>query len=215
MAAEDRKRIVTTAEPEPFAPRTAAAADAGLGQDRHARRHGSGARRIRVPRAGAEPAEPRAATARRTNGPAGNRVPDALDAAAFLALVPRPMSWLKMQDLLYFAQAWHLVWDDEPLFPDPILAVERGVLITALEDQLAGNFGVGPGALRKAARADRLDESRKRTLSGIVKYYADRSHYRLAEQIRSEEPWLQARRGPGGEGMIDLDTLRRFYRELD
>ena len=51
----------------------------------------------------------------------------AIDAAAFLHRAVKPVSWLKLQDLLYFAQAWHLVWDNELLFPEAILATEDGV----------------------------------------------------------------------------------------
>lgn len=136
---------------------------------------------------------------------------NALDAAAFLAQVPRPMSWLKLQDLLYFAQAWHLVWDNTVLFPEPILAADHGVRISVLDDLLSGSFEVSPGQLRRGLPA-RLGESRQRTLSGIVKFYGKRSHFRLSQAIISEEPWTRAR-SLGPEQPIDLACLHRHYRK--
>ena len=41
------------------------------------------------------------------------------DVAAYILERQSPMSSMKLQKMVYFAQAWSLVWDDRPLFPDP------------------------------------------------------------------------------------------------
>src|SRR5690554_112767 len=151
-----------------------AGGSSGSGQvdtDVRRRRHETGVRRVRV-------------------GQGGRAVPSALDAAAFLALVPRSMSWLKMQDLLYYAQGWHLVWDGEPLFADAIMATEAGVRIEAVDSLLRDNFAV----TRVIGGQDtNLSESARQTLSGIVKFYGGKNHFRLSEAIVTEKPWLHAR----------------------
>ncbi len=138
------------------------------------------------------------------------KLPSALDAAAFLALVPRAMSWLKMQDLLYYAQGWHLVWDGEPLFADAIMATEAGVRIEAVDSLLRDDFAV----TRVSGGTDRnLSESARQTLSGIVKFYGGRNHFRLREAIIRETPWLQAREA-GTDSPISVTAMREYFAGL-
>ena len=167
-------------------------------EERHTRIQDGSRRRVRV-----LPADKLRKTAEETKR-------NVTDAAAFLVQVPRPMSWLKMQDLLYLAQAWHLVWDGELLFPDPIVATEDGISIPRLHDLLAGKFEVTRFDLRMG-RDSRLSESARRTLSGMVKFYGDRSHYRLSEMFLTEEPWLRAREA-APDFIIDPAILHRHYR---
>lgn len=139
---------------------------------------------------------------------------DILDAAAFLVKIAGPMARAKLNDLLYFAQAWHLVWDHELLFPDAIMATEDGVSIGAIDALGGGAFTVEPRHVRKG-RADRLSESQQRTLVGIVKFYSGRNHFRLSGQIRLETPWEQARQSAalGSPAVVEPAALHRYYRE--
>jgi len=42
------------------------------------------------------------------------------------------MSAMKLQKLVYYSQAWSLVWDDEPVFDDAIKAWANGPVIPSL-----------------------------------------------------------------------------------
>lgn len=44
------------------------------------------------------------------------------DVAAAILERTGPLDTFKLQKLVYYAQAWHLVWDNEPLFEEPIEA---------------------------------------------------------------------------------------------
>ena len=46
----------------------------------------------------------------------------AIDAAEYILRKQGSMSAMKLQKLLYYAQAWHMVWEDELLFPENIEA---------------------------------------------------------------------------------------------
>lgn len=122
------------------------------------------------------------------------------------------MSWLKLQDLLYFAQAWHLVWDNELLFPEAILATETGVQIEAVETLLIGRFDV---TTVRSGRPAKLTGSQQQTLIGIAKHYAGRSHFRLSELIQEHKPWQEARAAAAPEqpGVIQPAALYRYYRD--
>ena len=45
-----------------------------------------------------------------------------LDAAAYMLQRCGPMTTWKLQKLVYYAQAWSLVWDDDALFDEEIEA---------------------------------------------------------------------------------------------
>ena len=44
----------------------------------------------------------------------------ALDVAAYILEKRGQMTAMKLQKLVYYAQAWSMVWDEEPLFADRI-----------------------------------------------------------------------------------------------
>ena len=44
------------------------------------------------------------------------------DVAACILKQKGPMTAMKLQKLLYYSQAWSLVWDEKPLFPERIEA---------------------------------------------------------------------------------------------
>lgn len=135
-----------------------------------------------------------------------------IDAAAFLVKAVQPVSWLKLQDLLYFAQAWHLVWDNELLFPEAILATEDGVQIEAIEKLLAGRFEV---TSVRTGRPAKLLGTQEQTLVGIAKHYAGRNHYRLSGLIRGHKPWQAARAAAeaGRPNRIEPRVLYSYYRD--
>lgn len=134
-----------------------------------------------------------------------------IDAAALLVKVAGSMSRGKLQDLLYFAQAWHLVWDNELLYPDPIIATDDGVRIEVVESLIGSAFTVTAEQLRKG-KPKQLTESQQGTLLGVTNFYANRNHYRLSEQIRGSAPWQQAR-SSDGDPVIEPAALLRYYRE--
>jgi len=54
------------------------------------------------------------------------------DVAAYILREQGAMSTWKLQKLVYYSLAWHLVWDDEPLFEEPIQAWANGPVVRAL-----------------------------------------------------------------------------------
>src|ERR1700730_81854 len=64
------------------------------------------------------------------------------DVAAFIVNRQGEMSAMKLQKLVYYSQAWSLVWDDEPLFDDAIEAWANGPVVRALYARHRGQFKV-------------------------------------------------------------------------
>lgn len=44
-----------------------------------------------------------------------NAMAGAIDVAAYILAQRGPMTAMKLQKLVYYSQAWHLVWEEEPL----------------------------------------------------------------------------------------------------
>ncbi len=52
----------------------------------------------------------------------------------------RTLSTVKLQKLVYYSQAWHLVWEDRPLFPERIEAWANGPVVPDLYREHRGDF---------------------------------------------------------------------------
>lgn len=179
----------------------------------HEKRHLRSRKRIRI-----EPADPvLESTRKQPNGNPEIQPADILEAAGFIVLLAQPLSWLKLQDLLYYAQGWHLAWDDQPLFSDAIFAAADGVRIPVIQKRLANSFSLTPADL-PVSNPIALSESQQQTLSGIVQFYAAQSHFKLAGSIMQEEPWLAARaRARKNSELIEISSseLRSYFESLE
>ena len=54
------------------------------------------------------------------------------DVAAMILNEQGAMTAMKLQKLVYYCQAWHLVWDEECLFPERIEAWANGPVVRAI-----------------------------------------------------------------------------------
>lgn len=71
-----------------------------------------------------------------------------LDVAAHILREHGAMTHMKLQRLCYFAQAWHLVWTAQPLFPERIEAWANGPVVPVLYQALRGDFTVDADTLQ-------------------------------------------------------------------
>ena len=138
-----------------------------------------------------------------------------LDVAAYILKHAGSMTTWKLQKLVYYAQAWSLVWDDDALFPEEIEAWANGPVVRALYDAHRGRFRIS--TLRKD-RADALTNDQRETVDAVLKFYGDRSPQWLSDLTHMEAPWRLARRGvPDGQRgntVIGKESLAEYYGSL-
>lgn len=72
------------------------------------------------------------------------------DVAEYILEQYGEMTAMKLQKLVYYCQAWHQAWSDEPLFRETIEAWANGPVVPALYEAHRGVFRVGPGFFRTA-----------------------------------------------------------------
>jgi uncharacterized phage-associated protein len=138
-----------------------------------------------------------------------------LDVAAYILAQKGTMSAVKLQKLVYYAQAWSLVWDEKPLFKDRIEAWASGPVVPALYAAHRGQFEV-----RRIDGGDgrKLKVQQRATIDGVLEFYGDKTSQWLSDLTHEEEPWKQARHGlaPGERGntVITHQAMMEYYSSL-
>lgn len=137
------------------------------------------------------------------------------DVAAYILTKKNPLTAVKLQKLLYYAQAWSLVWDEQPLFPERIEAWVNGPVVLELYDYHRGQFTLESLPL---GNPHRLTETQRETIDEVLNFYGDKSSQWLSELTHKETPWLEARQGlaPGERGgqEITLAAMAEYYESL-
>lgn len=114
------------------------------------------------------------------------------DVAAYILQKQGAMTAMKLQKLVYYAQAWHLVWEDEPLFGEQIQAWANGPVVYELYDLHRGTFKVAAWPL---GNAERLTSVQKKNIDRVLKFYGSKASHWLSELTHKEDPWRNARGG--------------------
>lgn len=135
------------------------------------------------------------------------------DVAAYILDRAGPMTAMKLQKLCYYGQAWHLVWDEEPLFTDRVEAWANGPVVPSLYQIHRGRFTLIPGDIDGDMAA--LTEGERSSLDAVLEYYGDKPAHWLSELTHREPPWRDARVGldPGERGNTEIthDAMHEYY----
>jgi uncharacterized phage-associated protein len=124
------------------------------------------------------------------------------------------ISNLKLQKLVYYAQAWHLGIYDAPLFDEDFEAWVHGPVIPALFYQYK-EFSWKP-ILKEVQKPDFSPELNE-FLEEIAEVYFIREGLELELMTTREDPWINARKGLARDepshGIITKDSMRNYYKE--
>lgn len=123
-----------------------------------------------------------------------------------------PITTWKLQKLVYYSQAWSLVWDDEALFGEEIEAWANGPVCPDL-------YKVHRGMLKISSLdvgdAQQLSKSERDTIDIVYEHYGRKSAQYLSELTHQESPWKDARGtlSPGvrGNHVISLESMAEYY----
>jgi uncharacterized phage-associated protein len=144
-------------------------------------------------------------------------VPGSLDVAAAIIEAPIYVDQLKLQKLLYFAQAWYLAWYDEPMFDDRIEGWERGPAVPRVYGVYGTQHGYGWQEIQAPEAGDSraLDDTRRAALEAVLIEYGDLDGEEL-ERLAKQPPWHNSRVGLSptehGNETIPREEMRDFYR---
>ncbi|MGN6275319.1 MAG: Panacea domain-containing protein [Solirubrobacterales bacterium] len=138
------------------------------------------------------------------------------DVAKYILERQGSVSTWKLQKLVYYTQAWHLVWAEKPLFQDRIEAWANGPVVPALYNQHRGQFSVSKW---RKGDAEKLTEREKKTVDRVLEAYGNLSGQQLVRLTHNEGPWLEARQGLAStersNAQISLESMSAFYLAID
>ena len=137
------------------------------------------------------------------------------DTAAYILSERGRTPAIKLHKLLYYSQAWSLVWDDRPLFGDRIEAWANGPVVPSVFAWHRGSYFVtkyGHGNPKN------LDQDAVETIDAVLEFYGDRSSAYLSSLTHREDPWKNARGGllPGqrSHDVITRASMAEYYSSL-
>lgn len=134
------------------------------------------------------------------------------DVAAYILQEQGSMSAMKLQKLVYYSQAWSLVWDEKPIFDESIRAWINGPVVPELFFAHQGEFMI---SREPNGNADALDDDERETIDIVLKHYGDKSAQWLIALTHREQPWIDARQGLSdnerGNREITLDSMADYY----
>lgn len=139
----------------------------------------------------------------------------------FLAAIDRDagdaITHLKLQKLVYYAQAWSLAIPerDKPLFDEEIQAWAHGPVAESVFHEFKGSSWE---ALPAPEIAPEIDEDDEEFLHEILAVFGEYSGKQLERMTHSEDPWKAARGDLPPEArsntVIDKKLMMEFYRDL-
>jgi len=136
------------------------------------------------------------------------------DVAAAILKKHGSMTALKLEKLVYYCQAWSLVWDEAPLFPERIEAWVGGPVVPTLYYRHRGQFEIAGWD----GNPDALTPSQNDTIDSVLKYYGAKTSQWLSDLTHSEAPWIKARRGLAplerGNNEITIASMAEYYSSL-
>ena len=115
-----------------------------------------------------------------------------VDVAKYILEKEGEMSAMKLQKLLYYCQAWSMVWDERELFSADFEAWANGPVLSSIYDIHRGMFKVNAD-LFDSANVSNLDEEARDTIDQVLKVYGDKTAQWLSNLTHEEAPWLNAR----------------------
>lgn len=139
-----------------------------------------------------------------------------LDVAAYILTRQGEMTAMKLQKLVYYSQAWSLVWDEKPLFDSRIEAWANGPVVPDLYQVHRGRFRLAPGMI--PGNETMLTQDQRETVDAVLAYYGDKSSQWLSDLTHAEGPWKDARAGltAGERGCQEIThaAMAEYYGSL-
>lgn len=138
----------------------------------------------------------------------------AIDVAAYILNEKGRLSGYQLQKLLNYCQAWCLVTQDRPLFPEAIRAWEHGPVVYEVarahrgrRSVVARDIDADPLALSAEARV---------LVDAVLETYSGMSGDEPAALSHSELPWRESYNGQTGiaSSIIPVDLIKSYYSDL-
>jgi uncharacterized phage-associated protein len=145
------------------------------------------------------------------------KMANVFDVAKYILEKHLTLSAMKLQKLVYYSQAWHSVWSDQPLFDNRIEAWANGPVCPNLYTYHRGQFQIDVQSF-PWGNSDVLTADQKDSINEVLNVYGDKSSQWLSDLTHIEKPWMDARKdyAPGQicNEEITLASMVEYYSSL-
>jgi uncharacterized phage-associated protein len=139
------------------------------------------------------------------------------DVASYITGRTGEMTAMKLQKLMYYAQAWNMVWDEEPLFAGDFQAWANGPVLPELYQRHRGMFKVDSTLFADGVPAN-LTDTQKQNIDRVLGFYGTKTAQWLSTLTHQEAPWLNARDGLAAgtvsDTVIEKAAMYEYYSSL-
>lgn len=122
-----------------------------------------------------------------------------------------PVDPMSLEKLVYYAQAFHLVLSDEPLFADDIEAWKWGPVVPSVYKRYA-SYGSDPIITPVDGEEVHVGSRIEHFLADLVGFFGRHTAINLSRATHSEAPWIEASRRP--DSTIAQREMKEFYSSL-
>lgn len=124
------------------------------------------------------------------------------------------MTTMKLEKIVYYCQAWSLVWDELPLFQEDFQAWANGPVCPELFQRHKGLF-IADESLFQDIPDYPFTPAQLETIQSVLSYYGDKDPQWLSELTHKEAPWKEARAGIAAgtpcENIISKESMQQYY----
>lgn len=132
----------------------------------------------------------------------------AMDIAKYVRSNKSPYGKMQVMKIVYYSQAWSLVWTGRPLFDEELEAWQNGPVARSVYYRWNDPNECGTS----------LDDNASQIVDAVFDFYGHFSGSALSEMTHLEQPWLDAREGiPEGATSnepISTSAMRRFFAKM-
>ena len=136
------------------------------------------------------------------------------DVAKYILDKNGEMTSIRLQEFVYYSQAWCLVWWETPLFDEEIQAWASCPVVPTLYNKYNGQFKLD-SSFNFGGDANNLLNYERGTINHVFKYYGDQKTWQLVKLTHSENPWKNARhkipKGHKCNNVITLSSMAEYY----
>lgn len=137
------------------------------------------------------------------------------DIAEYILENQGSMTTMKLQKLMYYCQAWSLIWDTKPLFPEQIQAWASGPVVPELYKVHRGQFEIDS---LPVGNKNKLTKDERETVDSVLSYYGGKEAQWLSDLTHLEKPWKETRIGkkPGENCTREIThaAMAEYYSSL-
>jgi len=127
----------------------------------------------------------------------------------------KKLDMLKLQKLLYYSQAWNLVFNDKKLFSEQIEAWIHGPVVPEVWKELKGfDFSINHPEISEDIFSC-INNNEQEVLDDIWRVYGKFDGEYLEILTHNESPWQEARKGISefepSQNVISTESMKEYY----